>query len=483
MAKSLKQKTVSGLMWSFIDNVSKQGLTFVIGIILARLLSPDEFGLIGMITIFIAVSTSVVDSGFSQALIRKKDCTDTDYSTVFYFNLLAGIFLTTILFFAAPLISRFFEEPQLNKLVKVVSVVLVIDALSLIQRTKLIKRVDFKLQTKVSVIATALGGALGIALAVAGFGVWSLVAKQIGQRLISAILLWFWNKWKPLWVFSKKSFKELFGFGSKLLVSGLLNTIYRNIYLLVIGKYFSASQLGYFTRAEQFKKLPAENMMRVIQRVTYPVLSDIQDDIPRLIDNYRKLIKSTMFITFILMLGMAAAAKPMILTLIGEKWLPSVIFLQLLCLEGMFYPLSALNLNMLKVQGYSHVILKLEVFKKILAVPVIIIGIIYGINILIIGMVIHAAIAYYLNGFYSGKMLNYSIKDQLLDILPSFLLASAMGLVVLVLGNVLHMIPVLKFIIQVLSAIVFIIGIGELTKFKDYLFVKDIIIQKLNYKK
>jgi len=222
----------------------------------------------------------------------------------------------------------------------------------------------FKLQTKISVIADIVSGVAGIAMAYTGFGVWSLVARQIIQRALNALLLWVWNRWIPLLVFSKESFKELFSFGSRLLVSGLIDTAYRNIYLLVIGKFFSAAELGYFTRSEQFQKLPSQNINAVIQRVTYPVLSSMQDDKSRLKNNYQKLIRSTMLITFVLMLGMAAVAEPMIITLIGEKWRPSIIYLQMLSFVGMMYPLHALNLNMLKVSGRSDIILKLEIIKK-----------------------------------------------------------------------------------------------------------------------
>lgn len=476
---TLKQKTVNGLLWSFIENFSKQGITFIVGIILARLLTPEEFGLIGMITIFIAISTSVINSGFSQALIRKKDCTDTDYSTVFYFNLLVGVVLFAILFFAAPLIAGFFNEPQLTKLVKVLASVLVIDAFTIIQRTKLTKRIDFKLQTKISVIADIVSGVAGIAMAYTGFGVWSLVARQIIQRALNALLLWVWNRWIPLLVFSKESFKELFSFGSRLLVSGLIDTAYRNIYLLVIGKFFSAAELGYFTRSEQFQKLPSQNINTVIQRVTYPVLSSMQDDKSRLKNNYQKLIRSTMLITFVLMLGMAAVAEPMIITLIGEKWRPSIIYLQMLSFVGMMYPLHALNLNMLKVSGRSDIFLKLEIIKKILAVPTIVIGVIWGIKIMIAGMMVNTLIAYYLNSYWSGRFIGYSFKQQVTDILPSFSLALTMAVAVYLLGLILPFSMLLKLILQIGAGAAIVFLFCELTQFKDYIFVKNLIVEKI----
>jgi len=476
---SLKQKTVSGLLWSFVDTIAGQGITFIVGIILARILSPREFGLIGMITVFIAVSESFINSGFSSALIRKKDCTNIDFSTVFYFNLAAGILFFLILFFTAPFIAGFFDEPQLTVIVQVLGIVLIIDSFTLIQRTILTKRIDFKLQARISVIASLGSGVIAIVMAYKGFGVWSLVAQRIAKQGLNSIFLWLWNRWKPLLVFSMQSFKELFGFGSKLLISGLIDTIYQNIYYLIIGKYFSAQELGYYTRADGFQRIPSQSLNGVIGRVSYPVLASIQDDKPRLKNNYQKLISSTMFITFILMLGMAAVAEPMIITLIGEKWRPSIIYLQMLSFVGMMYPLHALNLNMLQVSGRSDLFLKLEVIKKILAIPTIVIGVLWGIKIMILGMMVNTLIAYYLNSYWSGRFIGYSFKQQVVDILPSFGLALTMALFVYILGLFLPFSYLWVLIIQFIAGALFILLFCEITRFRDYLFVKEIVIEKL----
>ncbi|MFA5648818.1 MAG: MOP flippase family protein [Bacteroidales bacterium] len=479
---SLKQKTVSGLLWSFIDQFANMGITFIAGIILARLLSPREFGLIGMITVFIAVSESFINSGFSSALIRKKNCTDVDFSTVFYFNLLAGILFFTILFFSAQPIAAFFNEPQLKAIVQVLGAILIIDSLTLIQRTILTKRIDFKLQARISIIASLGSGIIAISMAYSGYGVWSLVAQRLSKQAFNSLLLWLWNKWRPLLVFSTQSFKELFGFGGKLLVSGLIDTLYRNIYYLVIGKFFSAQDLGYYTRANEFNKIPSQNLNAIIGRVTYPILSSIQDDKHRLKRNYQKLIRSTMLITFTLMIGMAAIAKPMILTLIGDKWEPSIIYLQMLCFVGMMYPLHALNLNMLQVSGRSDLFLKLEVIKKIIAIPTIIIGVIWGIKIMIVGMMINTLLAYYLNSYWSGRFIGYSFKEQILDILPSFGLALTMGIGVFFLGEILPFSNSLVLISQIITGAGFILIFCEITKFRDYIFIKELVTEKFNKK-
>lgn len=476
---SLKQKTVSGVIWSIIDSFASNGIQFIVGIILARILSPREFGLIGMLTIFIALSQSFIDSGFTNALIRKKDCTQTDYSTVFYFNFVIGIIFYFILFFSSGSISVFFNEPQLELLLQVLGLGLILNALGIIQRTILTKNINFKLQTRVSVVVSTLSGTIAISMAYNGFGVWSLVALTLSRFGFTSIFLWMWAKWKPSLIFSIKSFKELFSFGSKLLISGLIDTAYRNVYYLIIGKYFAAVELGYYTRADQFQALPSKQLTGIFGRVSYPILSTIQDDVKKLRTAYTQIIKITMFITFVLMLGMAAIAKPMILTLIGEQWLPAVIYLQMLCFVGMFYPLHALNLNMLQIQGRSDLFLRLEIIKKVLSIPIIIIGILYGIKIMILGMMFHTIIAYFINSFWSGKFIGYSSFEQVKDIFPSFLLAFTMAVIVYIIGNVIDLSDIWTLVTQIITGAILTIALAEIFKLNSYLTIKEIILNKL----
>lgn len=484
---NLRQKTISGLTWSFVDNFAKQGIVFIIGIILARLLAPREFGLIGMTTIFITLAESLFDSGFGQALVRKKNCTQADYATVFYYNMCLGVFLYLILFLSAGTISSFFNEPKLELILQVLGFGLIINSFTLIHVILLIKRIDFKLQTKITVLASIGSGIVGVYMAYNGFGVWSLVAKMLFGFAFTSMLLWSWSPWKPSFEFSLHSFKEMFSFGSKLLISGLLDKVYNNIYLLVIGKYFSATELGFYTRADQFKNLPSQNIMVVIQRVSYPALSSIQDDIPRLKQAYKKLIKGTMFITFFLMLGLAAIAKPLVLVLIGAKWLPSVIYLQLLCFVGIFFPLKAINQNMLKVQGLSGIVLKLEIIKKIVAIPLIFIGIFYGIKFLIMGMIFHSSIAFLLDSYYSGRLIGYSTLHQIKDTFSSFIIAAFIASIVFATGIWLNTSDIITLLLELVIFIFLSILILEIFKVSDYLLIKNIIIEKLitikNHKK
>lgn len=326
MSESLKQKTVKGVGWSFADNIANSGITFLVGLVLANILSPEEYGIMAIVTIFIAVSNSIVDSGFSNALIRKTDIRSVDYNTVFYFNLVVSIFLYLILYVSAPAISVFFKEPILVDVMRVIGWILIINAFAIIPRTIFVRTINFKVQTKVSLIASVSSGIVGIGMALTGWGVWSLVGQQLSRQLLNTVFLWIFCHWRPLREFSTQSFKELFGFGSKLLASGLIDTIYKEIYSFVIGGFYTAADLGQYTRASQFNSIFSSNLTSVVQRVSYPVLSSIQNEPERLLGAYRRVIKTTMLITFACMLGLAAVAKPLIVLLIGEKWLPAVSF-------------------------------------------------------------------------------------------------------------------------------------------------------------
>ena len=452
------------------------------GLVLARLLTPSEYGIMAILTIFIAVSNSIVDSGFSNALIRKTDARRVDYNTVFLFNLLVSGLLYVVLFLAAPAISWFFKEPLLVEVMRVIGWVLVINALAIIPRTLFVKEVNFKTQTKVSLIASLSSGVIGIGMALAGLGVWSLVGQQLSRQLLNTLFLWIYCTWRPAWEFSMQSFKELFGFGSKILLSGLLNTIFNEIYSLVIGRCYTSAQLGQYTRANQFNQIFSSNLTTVIQRVSYPVLSSIQDESERLREAYRKVIKSTMLISFACMLGLAAVARPLILILIGEKWLPAVGFLQIICFSGMFYPLHAINLNILQVKGRSDLFLRLEIIKKIIAVGPLVLGVLFSIEYMLWGSVCTSLIAYFLNSYYSADLIDYPTKEQIKDILPTFLVsfvtAAAMwSLTLLPLSNWL-LLP-----LQCLLGIALAVFIYECLHLPEYVEVKQLAFSILRRKK
>lgn len=431
--QSLKDKTVKGTLWSGIDNVAQLGVAFIVSVVLARLLTPDDYGLIGIITIFTTVCNTLINAGFTSALIRKKDATDDDYNTVFIVNLIASLILYIVVFAGAPLIADFFGRLELVALVRVTTLVMIIGALAMVQQTRLTKRIDFKTQTKITLISSITSGVIGICMALLGFGVWSLVVQQLSVQTLRTVLLWLNNKWKPGFKFSSQNFHELFGFGWKLMISGLLDALWKELYQVIVGKFYSSATLGQYTRAKQFSALFSNNLTAVIQRVTYPVLSNIQDDKERMVTAYRHIIKVTMFVTAVSMFFLGAISEPLLYCLIGPKWHDAAIYLPLICIGGALYPLHAINLNMLQVQGRSDLFLGLEVIKKTIALGPLFIGATVGVMPMLWANLFTGIIAYFLNSYYSGRLLGYNSWMQLKDISKSFLVATLISSFVYVL--------------------------------------------------
>lgn len=431
--QSLKAKTIKGTAWSAIDNVTQMGVSFMVSIVLARLLSPDDYGLIGIIAIFTTVCTAIINGGFNSALIRKKSPTDDDYNTAFIINLGLSLVLYAIVFLCSPLIASFFGREELVSLTRVSSFTMIIGGLAIVQQVRLTKRIDFKTQTKITLIASSASGLVGIAMALLGMGVWALVLQGIIAQLLRTTLLWFFNHWTPSLSFSKQSFRELFGFGWKLMASGILDSLWKELYQLVVGKFYSPATLGQYTRAKQFSTLFSSNLTTVIQRVTFPVLSDIQDEKERMIAAYRKIIKTTMFITFTMMFALGAVSEPLLYCLIGEKWHEAATYLPLICFIGAFYPLHAINLNMLQVQGRSDLFLGLEIVKKIIGLAPLFIGAFVGVFPMLYTSILTSVINYFLNSYFPGKLLGYTSWMQLKDISKSFFITFVMAVVVFLL--------------------------------------------------
>ncbi|MBO0588604.1 lipopolysaccharide biosynthesis protein [Sporosarcina sp. E16_8] len=457
----LKTKTMTGLFWSFADLLANHGVQFVIQILLARLLLPEHFGVIGMILIFIAISNSIVDSGFSQALIRDQQTSQTDYSTVFYFNIMMAAVMYGILYFSAFPISNFFNEPQLIPILRVLSLVLIINSLGIIHKVMLIKNVDFKTIAKINVIAVLLSGSITISLAMMGYGVWSLVINTLSMQLIQTLLLWIFNKWVPSMAFNMQSFRKFYKFGYKLLLSGLLDTLYNNIYFVIIGRFYSTTQLGFYTNAARISNMASQAISATVQRVSYPILSSIQQDEIRLKSGFRKIIKTSAFINFPLMIGLAAIAPSLFTVLLGEKWMPSVVYFQLLCIAGMLYPLHAINLNILQVKGRSDLFLLIEIIKKLVLTLLISVSLVLGQGIigLIVAAVLSSYIALYINTYFSAREIDYSAKDQLKDLFPVLLLSIVMGVSVATIGSVLPVNHIMNLTIQIgIGIVVYIAG-------------------------
>jgi polysaccharide biosynthesis protein len=424
---SLKQKTTKGLLWSSVERFSNQGMSFLFSVILARMLAPSDFGIIAMITIFFAVAQSFVDSGFSNALVRKTDRREEDFSTCFYFNIGVGIIAYIVLFLIAPLVASFYNQPILSPIIRITGLGVVLNSLCVVQQALFTIKIDFKSQAKVTLSATIISGIVGVVLAYQGYGVWALVWQGVVLSLVRMGLLWLMSKWRPTTGFSKSSFNYLFGYGSKLLASGLLDTIYNNIYPIVIGKFYTPAQLGNYSRALSFAQLPSSNITSILQRVTFPVLSTIQDDIPRLQANYRRLLKLSAFIIFPLMMGLAAVAFPMIRIILTPKWEGCSLYLQIICFALMWYPIHAINLNLLQVKGRSDLFLRIEIIKKIVGVCIMCITIPLGITAMCIGMVASSLISLFINTYYTGKLIDIGYLKQMRGLLPILFNSLLMG--------------------------------------------------------
>lgn len=482
---TLKGKTISGLVWSFTEMLISQVIQLIIQIILARLLLPEHFGLIGMLIVFIALANTIVDSGLSQALIRDQYVSQDDYSTIFYFNIIVSLFMYGLLYIAAGPISVFFKEPSLLSILRVLSLVVIIDPFKMIQRVMLIKNVNFKAQTKINVIAAIIAGMIAIICAVMGYGVWSLVIHKLALHIIQLLMLVSVIKWYPSLVFSYPSFKKFFSFGSKLLISGVIDTIYRNLYFVIIGRVFLASQLGYFTNAMKLRDVASQSITISVSRVTYPVLSTMQDNEVALKHGFQKVVKMTAFISFPIMIGISSIASSLIYFLLGEKWLPAANYLQLLCLAGMLFPLYEIHLSILQVKGRSDLFLLLEVFTKSLLTIFLALAILFHVGIMgfIAIAVLHAYLSFFIYMNVSARQIAYSLKEQLQDLFPIFLVTSSMGIVVYALGTILPNQELIKIIIQIIVGILFYLGICKLFKIKELDVAIELIFSLLKAKR
>lgn len=474
--ESLKNKTIKGVGWSAADAFLGQGVTFIVGLVLARLLSPDEYGLIGICLIFTTVLNGIVDSGFSNALIRKKEVTDEDYNTMFMTNMAISIVLYVLLFISAPLVSDFFHRIELTALVRVTGLVLFCNALSITQVTILAKRIDFKTKTKASLVSAVVSGVIGIAMAFMGFGVWSLVAQQLCRQLLYTLCLWVLNKWWPKFTFYKDSFKYMWGFGWKLLASGILNNVWNQLYQVVIGRCYTYSTLGHYTRANEYASIFSSNLTSIVQRVSYPVLAEIQDDKERMVLGYRKVIKVTMFVTAVCMISLGAVSEPLIYTLIGTKWHEAATYLPLICISMSLYPLHAINLNILQVLGRSDIFLYLEVLKRIVGLIPVVIGIYYGIYFMLLISIFTSIIGLYLSTWYTGKAFKYTFWKQIKDITPSYMTAFIIALSVYFLKYIslpFYVILAIQLVVGVITGCV----VSQLLNSEEYIELKLILIK------
>lgn len=427
---SLKQKTIKGLFWKFFDQSTGQLMQFVVGVIMARLLSPEDFGIAALPAVFISIATIFMDSGFGIALVRKPDLNEKDLSTSFYYGLGIGVVMYAILFFAAPLIAQFYGKEILTQLVRITALNFLWIPLNTPQTVILQRKIDFKTTARISIINKIVAGIVGVSVAYAGYGVWALVFSSLVASFLGVMQTWIAVRWIPTERFCKDSFKYLWTYGNKIIGVRLIDTIYSNITPIIVGKAYNTYTLGLYDRANSFAKLPANQLGNLLMSVTFPVLCKIQDKKDVLKANYRKMVKVSAFIDFPIFLLLCALSRPFVLVVLTEKWAECIVFLQILCLGLLWWPIHSINTNFLQVIGRSDLFFRLEIIKKIAMAIVLFISIPFGIVFFCWGIVFQNLIALYANTYYTGKLIGYGFVDQLLDIKNSLLASIVMYVVV-----------------------------------------------------
>lgn len=477
----LKEKALSGIAWGMLEKFSMQIVTFVVGIILARLLSPSDYGLIAMATVFVTISQILVDSGFSLALIRKKELTELDYSTVFVLNMVLSALMCVILFLTSPYIAAFYNEPLLLRIINLNAVYILLGSLLSIQSTRLQAELKFKAKSIINMIETLVAGVVSLVMAFSGFGVWSLIYPKFIVILVGFFLYWRYLHWIPKMRYSHQTAKSLFSFGYKLMLSTIIDTFYNNMFPMVIGKYFSAANLGFFSKGQAFANLPSTTITTVLGGVAYPVLSKVQDDKIQLRQIYRRMLCLSAYVVFPLMVGIAVLAHPLIIALLTEKWQSCIIYLQILAISMMFYPIHALNLNLLQVRGRSDLFLRLEIIKKVIGVSILLLTLRFGLVWICIGMLCSSIICLCINTYYTGKMIDLGYLQQMSDFVPFLVLSFSMGLVIYI-----SILPITSIFLQLFVGIavglIYYYVVSKLVKSKELAFLQCIVSDILKQK-
>jgi len=425
---TLTQKTLEGVIWSFAEQLGRRGVGIAVTLLLAWFLTPADYGLVSMMAVFLAIATSLMDSGFREALIRLHRAGQADFDTAFYTNLVLGLFSYALLFAAAPFVALFYNEPRLVILMRVAGIVVIINSFQVVQSAILTRNLNFKIQLQATIAAGIASGIIAVFFAYMRLGVWALIAQMLSAAFMTTVMLWRLQGWRPSFGFSLESLGSMYHFGCKLFLSGLINTIFKNVYVVVIAKVFSATIAGYYFFADRIKELIISQLVGSIQAVTYPALASVQQDDIRLKAGYRKVIQVTTFLLFPIMAMIAALAEPIFLVFLPDQWLPAVPYLQLMCIAGLLYPLHSINLDILKVKGRSDLFLYIEIFKLVILTVILSISIRYGVFGILIGQIISSVLAYIPNSYFSSKLINYPVREQMTDCMPGFVLSCAVAL-------------------------------------------------------
>ena len=475
----LKQKTISGMLWSGIGRVGTVGISFISNIVLARLLMPDDFGCIGMLYVFIAISSIFISGGLGQALIQKKEPTHIDYTTVFYWNLVMSVIFYIILFFSAPAIARFYNIPLLKDVLRVQSLVLFIQSFAIVQSNQLQKQLRFKELSVRNIVSTLCGVIVAIIMAFMGYGVWSLVASALVTALVSVALLWKMSTWRPSLEFSFQSLKELFSFGGLMLLSSLVETIYTNLQSLIIGKFYSAKDLGYFTQAKKLEEVPTNSLSAIVNEVSFPVFSALQDDKEKLLAGVRKNIKAITYLNFPLMALLMVIAHPLITLLYGAKWETAAPYFQILCVSSMIYTLNTLNTNVIKSLGKSTIYFIIQLTKRLIGIGLIVAGFQFGIYGLLWAIASVGYISFIINAIVNGKLIGYGLFKQIKDVGVCDLCVAMIGIGLYVLGLHIPWHPYWVMLIQIILFVALYWLASVFFKMEGYLTYKEIILSKI----
>lgn len=424
---SLKNKTIKGMLWEGLDIFFAKGASFIFNLLIARKLSPEDYGIVAILAVMMAVCQCFVDSGFGAALVRKSKCSEKDFSTIFYFNIVIAILFYILLCVGSPFIARFYNQPLLVDFTKIYSIILIINALSIVQNSKLTIDVNFKAFAKISITSAIISGSTALYLAYKGYGIWSLIIQSLTNAIVRTFLLWIISGWRPKAIFSLKSLNEHFAFASKLLGSSLINTIYNNIYTLVIGKTYSPESLGAYNKGESIIKFPSETVTTIVGNVSYPILSSIKDDESRSKNAYRQMIRMTSFVVFPMVIGLAAIADPFIRICLTDKWEMAIPIMQVLCLSLLWSPVTSIDLTMLKSYGRSDYFFKITMITKIISIIILIATVPLGLILMCVGQVVATFIHLIIIAHYTKKAFNYGIREKILDCGMNFIIALMMG--------------------------------------------------------
>lgn len=466
--KNLKTKTVSAMVWSSVGKFGAMGISFVSNMVLARLLMPQDFGLIGMLHIFIAISEVFILGGFGQALIQKKNPTHIDYSTVFYWNLFASILIYFILYLCGPAISRFYNMPPLCKVLRIQSLVLIISAFSVVQSNQLMKQLRFKALSVRSLVAAFAGTTVAIIMAFKGYGVWSLVASSLVSSFISVILLWSQSKWRPTLEFSWYSFKELFTFGGLMALSSLVDKLYTELQGLIIGKKYSASDLGYYSQAHKLEQVPTSAVSQIVSQVSFPVFSALQDDRQKLLAGVRKNLSAVSYLNFALSILLIVVGAPLIRLVYGPNWDPAIPYFQVLCFASIMYTANSLNNQVIKALGKSNIYLYANLAKRGIGISLIFVGALFGIWGLLGAVALNSFIFYIISASINKRLLGYGIPQQLRDIGGNFLVALVTGVLAYLLGIFFPINQYVMLVIQILFYAAVFMGLSKLFNLRAY---------------